>query len=247
MANSESWYIWHRDKEQGPFTSAQVKKLASHAKIDAETQIRRESSEEWISAGRIKGLFTTSPAAPKQAAASNAVVETTEERVPCPYCSEAIIATAIKCRHCGEFLDGRNSQAMVVEQEPVQEFYDEQQYEDYPAQAPVSDTGFPIVADDPRMGGGGGGRSSGKRGRMKPHRGSTILILGLLGIFMCGIFTGIPAVIMGSGDLSAMRRKQMDPQGRGQTLAGVIMGYFTIAVSVLAIILQIVLMSLLSG
>ncbi len=26
--------------------------------------------------------------------------------IRCPYCSEAILATAKKCKHCGEFLDG---------------------------------------------------------------------------------------------------------------------------------------------
>lgn len=27
------------------------------------------------------------------------------ERKPCPYCGESILSTAVKCRHCGEFLD----------------------------------------------------------------------------------------------------------------------------------------------
>ncbi|HPC18618.1 MAG TPA: PH domain-containing protein [Kiritimatiellia bacterium] len=29
---------------------------------------------------------------------------------PCPYCSEEIQLTAVKCKHCGEFLDGRSPQ-----------------------------------------------------------------------------------------------------------------------------------------
>lgn len=28
---------------------------------------------------------------------------------PCPYCAEAIEAAAIKCKHCGEFLDERRA------------------------------------------------------------------------------------------------------------------------------------------
>ena len=29
------------------------------------------------------------------------------ERVPCPYCGEPILADAVKCRFCGEWLDER--------------------------------------------------------------------------------------------------------------------------------------------
>ena len=31
----------------------------------------------------------------------------TEETRPCPYCGEPILCVAKKCKHCGEFLDGR--------------------------------------------------------------------------------------------------------------------------------------------
>ncbi len=31
-----------------------------------------------------------------------------KETKSCPFCSEEILATAIKCKHCGEFLDGRS-------------------------------------------------------------------------------------------------------------------------------------------
>lgn len=33
-----------------------------------------------------------------------------EPSVPCPFCAEPIQPRAIKCKHCGEFLDGRTSQ-----------------------------------------------------------------------------------------------------------------------------------------
>ena len=76
---------------------------------------------------------------------------------------------------------------------------------------------------------------------LKPHRGTLILILGILGIFCCGIFTAIPAIIMGSGDLKAMDAGTMDPAGRGNTNAGKICGIIGCVLFVLGIVVQIIL------
>ena len=59
---------------------------------------------------------------------------------------------------------------------------------------------------------------------VKPHRGTLILILGILGIFCCGFSLGIPALIMGSADLKEMDAGTMDPAGRGSTNGGKICG-----------------------
>ncbi len=58
---------------------------------------------------------------------------------------------------------------------------------------------------------------------MKSHRGTLILVFGILGIVMCGFF-GIAAWVMGSGDLKQMDAAQMDPTGRSVTNAGRICG-----------------------
>jgi len=58
---------------------------------------------------------------------------------------------------------------------------------------------------------------------MKPHRGNLILVLGILGLVICG-FLGIPAWIMGKNDLQEMDAGQMDPSGRSLTNAGRICG-----------------------
>src|SRR5262245_30920383 len=63
----------------------------------------------------------------------------------------------------------------------------------------------------------------GRRG-LPPHRGTLVLVLGVLGLVgTCGLL-GPVAWVMGTADLAAMRDGRMDPEGRGQTEAGRILG-----------------------
>ena len=57
----------------------------------------------------------------------------------------------------------------------------------------------------------------------QPHRGTTILVLGILSLVMCAPM-GIAAWVMGNSDLAAMRRGEMDRSGEGSTQAGRICG-----------------------
>jgi hypothetical protein len=68
---------------------------------------------------------------------------------------------------------------------------------------------------------------------MKPHRGVLILVLGILSFVLCGIFTAIPAWIMGGSDLKEMDSGAMDPTGRGMTNAGKILGMISTLLTIL--------------
>jgi hypothetical protein len=58
---------------------------------------------------------------------------------------------------------------------------------------------------------------------MKPHRGTLVLVFGILGLVSCGIF-GIVAWVMGNNDLREMDAGLMDPEGRANTSAGRVCG-----------------------
>ena len=76
-------------------------------------------------------------------------------------------------------------------------------------------------------------------GTMKPHRGTTVLIVGILGFFC--IFAAIAAWVMGKKDLQEMDAGLMDPSGRSMTNAGKICGIVFTILGVLGIILNIAL------
>ncbi len=60
---------------------------------------------------------------------------------------------------------------------------------------------------------------------VKPHRGSAVLVLGILSLVMpCTLVLGIIAWVMGTNDLREMNQGLMDPAGRGLTNAGRICG-----------------------
>lgn len=58
---------------------------------------------------------------------------------------------------------------------------------------------------------------------MKPHRGTLILVLGILGLLVCAPL-GIAAWVMGNTDLGEIKGGLMDPEGRSLTEAGRICG-----------------------
>lgn len=124
MANSSEWHVDHANKTRGPFSSSQLKQLAKQSKINRDTKVRLGKDGKWTAAGKVKGLFESteltpvskpSPPAVKEAAVPVVAGEVFTKqtslvvaRMPCPMCGEEIAETAVKCRHCNEFLDGRS-------------------------------------------------------------------------------------------------------------------------------------------
>ena len=71
-----------------------------------------------------------------------------------------------------------------------------------------------------------------------PHRGTTILVLGILGVTCCFICAPI-AWIMGSTDMKAINNGTMDPTGKTQTQVGMILGIIGTLLGGCGIIVQI--------
>ena len=81
---------------------------------------------------------------------------------------------------------------------------------------------------------------------MKPHRGMTILVFGILGLVVCQLL-GIAAWVMGNQDLREMDAGWMDSSGRDLTNAGRICGMVATAlllIPAVAILLMLVLAAL---
>ena len=75
---------------------------------------------------------------------------------------------------------------------------------------------------------------------MRPHRGTMILVFGILGFVVCMLF-GVAAWVMGNADLAAMQRGEMDPSGEGLTKAGKICGMISVGLFLAGVALWIVL------
>ena len=71
---------------------------------------------------------------------------------------------------------------------------------------------------------------------LEPHRGTLILVLGILSLVMCGFFTGIPAWFMGRNDLKKIKAELMEPEGEGSTKGGMICSIICCIISLLSII-----------
>lgn len=78
---------------------------------------------------------------------------------------------------------------------------------------------------------------------LRPHRGTVILVLGILGLVCCFI-CGIIAWVMGSNDLKEMAAGRMDPSGQGLTQAGKICGMISVILQIVGFVIWLLIMSL---
>jgi len=76
---------------------------------------------------------------------------------------------------------------------------------------------------------------------LKPHRGTTVLVLGILGLVVC-VICGIIAWVMGKNDLREMDAGIMDPSGRGTTNAGKICGMISVILACVGLAIWLLLM-----
>jgi len=78
---------------------------------------------------------------------------------------------------------------------------------------------------------------------LKPHRGTVVLILGILGIVCCFI-CGIVAWVLGNNDLKEMSAGTMDSTGRGLTQAGKICGMISVILQIVGLVIWLLMMIL---
>jgi hypothetical protein len=82
----------------------------------------------------------------------------------------------------------------------------------------------------------GEGREEAVVVQLEPHRGVLILVLGIIALVVGCIPLGFGVAIMASGDLKEMDAGQRDPNGRGLTQAGKILGVVSIILSLLLLL-----------
>ena len=63
---------------------------------------------------------------------------------------------------------------------------------------------------------------------LRPHRGTAVLVLGILSLVMSCFVLGIIAWVMGNADLREMQAGVMDPSGMGLAKAGKICGMISV-------------------
>jgi len=112
------WYYQIMGEVIGPLTANELRIHAQHHHcIYPDTLVRKGVEGQWVSADRVKGLLDTEqppsplphslPSARTTPALQPSKLPEEEPRreKACPFCGEAILVIAKKCKHCGEFLD----------------------------------------------------------------------------------------------------------------------------------------------
>lgn len=143
--------------------------------------------------------------------------------VVCPSCSRNLnvpadlIGELVKCPVCSQNFK------VEADAEPVPVVPEVRPVEPMSAAPPDAEPSRPKLKDeDPAS----WEFTPNRRRDLQPHRGSTILVLGILSIVLpfANLILGPLAWALGSADLRAIKAGRMDPAGEGTTKAGYICG-----------------------
>jgi hypothetical protein len=94
----------------------------------------------------------------------------------------------------------------------------------------------PPYSGDYGQGGYGGGY-----GYPRNSLGVWSLVLGLVGIFLCGLFTGIPAIVVGHRARGAVAEGQAN--NGGMATAGIVLGWIATILSLLGVVVLVLLVA----
>jgi len=158
-------------------------------------------------------------------------------RPRCPSCGDPVDPDDGECRACGAILDAdarpRRSRRR-----------DNDDYGDRPRRREYDEDDGRGWEDEENEWG------RGRRRDLEPHRGGTVMGLGLTGLIMtpvgwlcCNLLCLVALVmciaawVMGAQDLRAMRAGTMDPEGRGNTNAGYVCGIIGTILNALTIVI----------
>ena len=153
-------------------------------------------------------------------------------QLTCPACQrqlrvpDNLVGQMVKCPGCKEAFKAVVEEAPPAVPEPPPSRRppedDDRYREEAPPERRVSRRDDDDLDEDDDRGERRGRRRS--RRNLAPHRGTIILVLGILswvgGTFICGII----AWIMGNNDLKEIRAGRMDPEGESQTNIGRMLG-----------------------
>lgn len=143
----------------------------------------------------------------------------------CPSCGrqlrvpDELVGQSVKCPQCGHIFTASLEEGLTPETSPFPRSGAESSRREFAkkseAEAPPSRRQFQDEDEENRP----------RRRRLEPHRGTLILVLGILAIIGVGApITGLIAWILGNGDMAKIRAGQMDPEGESNTNVGRILG-----------------------
>lgn len=141
--------------------------------------------------------------------------------VKCPTCGHTFTATASDAASPGAAAPGSGAE-FVSEREPVRPSRGEPGYEErYESYEDAGHMERPVRR---------------RRADLQPHRGTLILVLGILSLVVLHVILGPIAWIMGNNDLREMRAGRMDPEGESNTNAGRICGIIGTSLGLVGIV-----------